>query len=249
MPTLAEQIAFFEKNAYVFIPNALSAAEVKTVNEAIDGNRAEYPSLWGQGNRSQSVQCFLAMPDVDGLLQHPSWFPIAKAVLDNDIVFSEFSIMIRSGYSKAGIEGWHRDFQPNAKQRLKITALSVIYYLTDVNENTPRYCLVPGSNERTEPPKKLREDSEDREGEVQMFGPAGSAILVNAGIWHCGRWSDGPAERRTVHLYFQPGSIPPVSQHNIFPRRLWDVPDAEQRKFFSHFNTLSKAVAGDYAAK
>lgn len=248
--TLQDQIAFFEKNHYLIIPGALAAGEVAGINAAIDASLKNHRSLWygKEDGRLQSVHCLLTMPQCDLLLRHPSFFPIARQALDNDIVFSEFSIMIRAGNQKqAGVEGWHRDFMPNPKQRRGITALSAIYYLTDVDETTARYCLVPDSSQMTEAPPKLREDNEDRAGEVQVFGKAGTVVLVNAGIWHCGRWGTGPRERRTAHIYFQPSSIPPVSGHNIYPRRLWDVTDTEQRRFFSHFNPLTAAVAGDYA--
>jgi len=245
--TLQDQIAFFEANQYLFIPEALTLEEVTRFNAAIDHSRRDHPALWSSGARSQSVQCLLPTREFDTILRHPSFFEVARHVLDNDIVFSEFSIMIRAGSQKEGTtEGWHRDFGVNEKNRLGISALSAIFYLTDVDETTARYSLIPGSTRESEPPKKIREESEDRVNEKQMFGPAGSCILVNAGIWHCGRWGGGPRERRTIHMYYQPSNIPPVSNHNVFPRRLWDVKDGEQRRFYSYFNPLTRAVVSDY---
>jgi hypothetical protein len=129
---------------------------------------------------------------------------------------------------------------------LKIQSLSAIFYLTDVDETTARYSLVPASNEMEEAPKKVQEESEQRVGELEMLGPAGTVILVNAGIWHCGKWGHGPRERRTIHTYYQQSLTEAVSNHSIFPRRLWDVPDPEQRRFYSHFNAMTRAVVADY---
>ncbi|MCE9590484.1 MAG: phytanoyl-CoA dioxygenase family protein [Planctomycetes bacterium] len=248
--TLDEQLAFFQTNQYLFYPTALTKDEVGRLNEAIDRNRRDHPALWSSGVRMQSVQCFLEMPETDFLVRHPSFFPAAKRILNDDIVFSEFSIMIRAGGQKEGsVEGWHRDFTPNDKNPHGVSALSPIFYLTDVDETTARYSLIPASNRIETPPAKIKEESEDRVNEKQMFGPAGSCILVNSGLWHCGRWGAGPRERRTIHMYLQPSNIPPVSNHNIFPRRLWDVKDPEQRKFYSHYNPITRAVVDDYAAK
>ena len=245
--TLRDQIDFFEKHHYLRISNALTRNEVDRVNAAIDRNRQEYSMLWGKGNRMQSVQCFLVMPVVDFLIRHPSFFAVAEHALDGDIVFSEFSAMIRAGNQTQGtVEGWHRDFPPNPKHRLKIQSLSAIYYLSDVDETTARYCLVPASHEMEEQPKKIREDKEERVGEAEMLGPAGTIILVNAGIWHCGKWGHGPRERRTIHTYYQQSVNEAVSHHSIFPRRLWDVADPEQRRFYSHFNAMTRAVVTDY---
>jgi hypothetical protein len=126
-----------------------------------------------------------------------------------------------------------------------ITALSAIYYLTDVDETTPRYCLIPASQYIDEP-KKVGEAGEARENEVDMMGPAGSVILVNAGIWHCGKWGHSPHERRTVHIYYTQSTTPPMANHTLYPRRLWDVEDEEQRRFYSKHNALTQAVARDY---
>jgi ectoine hydroxylase-related dioxygenase (phytanoyl-CoA dioxygenase family) len=245
--TLAEQIAFFEKNDYCFIPAALSRGEIDRLNAAIDRHRAASPALWSQGARSQSVHCLLDLPEFDFLLTHGSFLPLARAILDGEVVFSEFSVMVRAGSQKPGVEGWHRDFMPNPKHRLGVTGLSAIFYLTDVDEMTARYTLIPGSHAREDAPKPIDDAKTRFEGEAEMLGPAGSCILVNAGIWHAGKWGDGPRERRTVHMYHQSPSVPPVSNHTIIPRRLWDVPDPDRRRFFSHFNELTRAVAGDYA--
>lgn len=243
---LDEQLAFFEKNDYCVVPGALSRAEVDRLNAAIDRSRAASPGLWSQGARSQSVHCLLDEPDFDLLLRHRSFFDLAKAILDGEMVFSEFSAMVRAGNQKPGVEGWHRDFMPNPKHRLGVTGLSAIFYLTDVDRDTARYSLIPGSHAREAAPEPIAEGATDYKEEVEMLGPAGTCILVNAGIWHCGKWGAGPRERRTVHLYFQHPSVPAVSNHSIFPRRLWDTDDAKRRRFFSHFNAITKAVAGAY---
>jgi hypothetical protein len=125
--------------------------------------------------------------------------------------------------------------------------LSAIFYLSDVDRTTARFSIIPGSHAREEGPKPVAPDSDDYIDEFEILGPAGTCVLVNAGIWHRAKFGAGPRERRTIHLYYQQSSLPQQSEHNIFPRRLWDVDDAEQRRFFSHFNTLTKAVAADYA--
>lgn len=243
---LQRQIDFFETNHYLCLPAALAPAEVAAVNAAIDRSREQFPRLWSTGNRMQSAQCLLSMPEADFLIRHPAFFAVANHALDGDICFEEFSVMIRAGgMEKGSIEGWHRDSRPNPEHRLGIRALSAIYYLTDVDETTARYALIPASQELPEP-RKVSEESEEREGEIEMLGPAGSVILVNAGIWHCGKWGHSPRERRTVHIYYGQSTTPCLSNHTLYPRRLWDVPDEEQRRFYSKHNALTQLVARDY---
>lgn len=245
-PSLDEQIAFFAKNDYFLFHNVLSREECDRLNKAIDRNRAQNPAFWGEGARVSSSNCLLGMPECDYLIQHPRIFPLAKAIVP-DIVFSEFGIMIRAGGQKPTATGWHQDCGLNEKNKYQVTALSAIYYLTDVDKTTARYSLIPGSHAKAEKPKLVAPDSLDSENEYEVLGPAGTCVLVNAGIWHGGKIGSGDRERRTIHTYYQPESIPQFSPHNVYPRRLWDVGDPEQRRFYSHFNPLTKAIAEDYA--
>src|SRR5262245_42591768 len=140
--TLQEKIAFFEKHHYLLIPNALSPAEVAMVNKVIDRQKGD----WGNAVRIQSATCLTDAPEYDFLIRHPSFFPVAQHAMDNDIVFSEFAVMIRSAAAEArGPDGWHNDFPPNPAHRLGFHSLSAIYYLTDVDRTTARYVLIPGS--------------------------------------------------------------------------------------------------------
>src|SRR5262249_18414895 len=154
-------------------------------------------------------------------IRHPSFFAVASHALDGDIRFEEFSVMIRAGnMEKGSIEGWHRDARPNPEHRLGIRALSAIYCRTAVDESTARYPLMPASQKLPER-RKVSAEREEREGEIEMLGPAGSVILVNAGIWHCGKWGHSPRERRTVHIYYGQSTTPCLSNHTLYPRRLW----------------------------
>lgn len=244
--TQQDRIEFFETNHYLVIPNALKASEVDLLNDAIDRDREHFAASWRQGKRSQSAQCLLSMPEADFLIRHPAFFEVARHVFDGDIRIEEFGIMLRDGnMEKGSTDGWHGDALPNPEHRLGIRALSSIFYLTDVDETTARYALVPNSQDQPEP-AKVSDESDLRVGEVHLLGRAGTAILVNAGNWHCGRWGESPRERRSVHIYYGQSTTPSMSNHTIIPRRLWDVDDQAQRDFYSKHNAITRAVAADY---
>jgi hypothetical protein len=240
-----DPITFFETHHYLVIPDALTPDEVAAVNAAIDDDRERNAACWSKGARMQSANCLISQPAFDFLIRHPSFFEVARHVFDGDICFEEFSVMIRAGGQPEGsVEGWHRDSTADPTHRMGIRALSAIYYLTDVDETTARYALVPASQQLPEPARTG--NGEEREGEVEILGPAGTCLLVNAGIWHCGKWGHGPRERRTAHIYYGRSTTPPLSNYTIFPRRLWDVPDPEQRRFYAKQNAITRMVAADY---
>src|SRR5256885_480974 len=115
---LADQIRFFEDNHYLLIPGALAHSEIQQLNAAIDRDRLQFPDLWTNGPRMQSATCLLNLPEADFLLRHSAWLPLAQHLLDDDIVFDEFSVMIRAGNQQSGkVEGWHRDVTPDEQHR------------------------------------------------------------------------------------------------------------------------------------
>eukprot|EP01047_Picozoa_sp_COSAG01_P027216 COSAG01_NODE_1789_length_9228_cov_4.869989_7_plen_181_part_00 len=93
--------------------------------------------------------------------------------------------------------------------------------------------------------------------EQPIYGPAGTAVLYDIGIFHTrmdgfdlqARKTIAEPERtvgrRTVHQYFSRGGwlgtsrrpAPPLTDWNIQPQRLADSPDREERIFFGHWNT------------
>jgi ectoine hydroxylase-related dioxygenase (phytanoyl-CoA dioxygenase family) len=242
-----DHLAQFKAQRFTVIPNALSTDEVRRLNEAIDKSMKHFPELWYGKERKQSVQCLLAEPEFDLTIRHPAYFPIIRQAFGDNAAFAEFSAMVRQGgHTGATVEGWHRDFAPDTSHPQAIRAISVIIYLTEVDKTTARLCVVPGSSLKETAPVLLSEENDRYEAEVEVMGPPGTAAITDASNWHCAKWGKGPRQRRTIHLYFQSSTIPPVSNQNITPRRLWDSPDPQLRKFYSHQNALTRAVTLDY---
>lgn len=239
--TLDEQYDFFLKNHYCLFPSALSPDEVASINAAID--RSIVRDGWaGPGPRATFVQPLLTSTDFDSLPRHKSFFPLASRIFEGDIALIEFAIMTRPGNQPTPTKptGWHQDFGISEHDPLGITALSAIMCLTDIDRTTARYSLLPNSHRGDKKPEAVREGSDDVVGEVEVVGPAGTIVLVNAGIYHTGKPGSGPRERRTIHTYMQRTSFPSVSNHSIIPRRLWDVEDPADRRFYSHFNEVTR---------
>jgi hypothetical protein len=248
--TLDEQYEFFLKNHYCLFPSALSPDEVVSINAAIDRSLAR-DGWGGPGPRATFVQPLNTTTDFDILPRHRSFFPLASRIFDGDIALIEFAIMTRPGNQEAPTKptGWHQDFGICEHDPLGITALSAVMCLTDIDKTTARYCLLPNSQRGDKPPQPVAEGSQDVVGEVEVVGPAGTIVLVNAGIYHTGKPGTGPRERRTIHTYMQRTCFPSVSNHTILPRRLWDVEDPAQRRFYSHFNDVTRAALEAEAAK
>lgn len=239
--------AAFARDGFLVLPGALTAAEVAELNAAIDRHRARFARLWmerGEGGRSQSVHVLLSCPEFDAGIAHPAVLPLVEALVGADAVFEEHSVMIR-----APVDGeppqtvWHRDVRHLSDHPYGLFALSVVYYLTDVEATTHTFACVPESVEVKRAPREALPACDGAAGR-DLLGPAGTAVLFNAGSCHAGRVRTTPRERRTVHIYYGHAGQVPLSEHTICPRRLVEHPEPSARRLFARPNQITRAVLG-----
>lgn len=240
--TTGESLAFYQENGYVVVPDALSAQEVQIVNEAIDRDLSENKPLWrNHGNgRLQSVHALLAQPDLDATARPPRLLPLMEAILGQDICVEEHSVMIRAPNPDGPVEcHWHRDATHLPNQPYHTRYLSIVLYLTHVSDVTHTFSVLPGTSQAPELPALNACDlSEAR----HLIGPAGTAILFNTALLHAGNVRQTPSERRTIHLYCGRSTDAGLSNHTIFPRRLWHGKDEATRRYYSRPNLITRLL-------
>jgi hypothetical protein len=244
-PVSREQVAGFAEEGFIILPAALSTAEVADWNAAIDDHRQRYPRLWaarGEGGRVQSVHMLLSCPILDVGITHPAVLPLVTELVGDDVVCEEHSVMIRAPIAdEPPPTSWHRDMRNDPDHPLGIHGLSVVYYLTHVDESTHCFSAVPES-------AAIKRGGDlpgcDGAGGRDLLGPAGTAVLFNGGSCHAGHLRRTDRERRTVHIYYGHRGQEPLSEHTIFPRRLIDHPDTGVRRMFARPNQITRAVHG-----
>lgn len=235
----------FYRDGFCVLPEALTAAEVASLNAAIDTHRRDYPGLWqarGEGGRHQCVTALLTDPVFDHCLLHPDLLPLISQLVGDEVVIEEHSVMVREPIVAAPpAAGWHRDRPNNPDHPAGIEALSLVYYLTDVDETTHCFSIVPEAVEVKRGPQAGLSAC-DGSGARDLVGPAGTALLFNAGSCHAGRLRATPRERRTIHIYFGLASHKPLSNHTPMPRRLVEHEDEAVRSLFRRPNDLTRAI-------
>jgi len=243
---MEEAVEFFRQNGYWIIPQALSRSEVDALNQAIDADRKAYPSLWmsrGEGGRFQSVSVLLTQMVFDRTIYHPAVLPLVEELMGGEVRFEELSAMVREpleGEPPASV--WHRDTGHLPEHPLALRNLSVVYYLTDVDEDTHCFGVVP---EDAEAKRKLPADKDGSRGQG-LYGRAGAAIFFNAGSCHAGVVRRTPADRRTIHIYYGHPSQPHLSNFTVVPRRLLEAPQEEIRRLFSRPNLTTQLILKNF---
>ena len=185
------------------------------------------------------MSLLLSCSDFDASIRHPSVLPRIESLMGEEACFEEHSVMIREPVVGDPPETtWHRDTGHLPEHPLAILHLSAVYYLTDVDESSHSFGIVP---EGVEEKRKMPTDR-DSSGGIGLYGAAGTAILFNAGSCHAGMLRQTDRQRRTVHIYYGHRSQPPLSNHTVFPRRLVDAGDKATRKLFGRTNTITNLV-------
>ena len=273
-PDQHEEIcAFFRAEGYAVIVGAMDQGEVDHLNNFFSSTQADpkWMRAWGLGDVREGYhnnqgliysQPLLDHPELDKYTQHPGNYRVVCDLLGGDDKprHAEFNFReAPEGAGKRAMNVHHDAAQDSRINRDPYGApdwMCAIHYLTDVNENTPAFAVVPHSHLQLTL-KDAYENIPDY-SEQPLFGPAGTCVLYDTALYHTrldGKDDSGKI-RRTVHQYYARGSwdedgrgpTPPLTNWNVFPKRLAASEDPDKRRFFSHWNTaMCEWAASDWS--
>lgn len=246
MSSVKDQLETYKEQGYLVVADALDAGQVDAINAAIDTDRARPSSFWierEEGHVALSVHMLLACEAMDVSMRPPRLMPLLEGILGEDICAEEHSVRIRKPFDGDPYCHWHRDGGgwPNLSPRPPYHThyVSVAFYLTDVDETTHTFSVLPGSGQSDDLPALEQYDLSKAH---HIEGPKGTAVVFNAGMYHAGNVRRTARERRTVHIYCGRASDPPISNHTIFPRRLWEAKDEITRRYYARPNAITRLL-------
>ena len=264
---LTEASQYFATHGFAVLRQALTSAELSQLNTFFDQSQSAHPEQWGLGSRRKPhhrnqglilSQPLLDHPELDAWLQHPGAYPLIEAALGGSdaVRWSEFNFREAPAGAGPGQMNFHHDAV--MADRFTRTPygpcdwVCSIHYLTDVDTESPAFCVVPGTH-RFESLQDAYETLGDAYVEVPIYGEAGTAIIYDTAIYHTRLDGTGTKGRRTWHQYYARGGFvrsalpqtnryvrppsPPLTDWNLIPKRLAEHADPAMRLFFSHWNT------------
>jgi hypothetical protein len=195
------------------------------MNHALDQVRESYLDEWAvlSDSYAATANVIKHTPDFDPAIENPAILQPLLAILGPDITFEELDIIVRKPTRNLDeVKGFHRDHIRDYNRRMEITAISAVYYLTDVTESDHSFTIIPGTHGRL---VDMRPSDCAPHLEVDLTGPAGTAILFHSRCLHTGKLKPESRERRSLHLYYDKLTNPRTSEWTDFPPRLYQKND------------------------
>jgi ectoine hydroxylase-related dioxygenase (phytanoyl-CoA dioxygenase family) len=188
----SKEKSFFLEHGYLVVENILEGAYLKQVQAAFD-------EAWEAENAPPCNQHrLLKYPAFRELIEHGPILDRHRAIFGQQVQLLQYELLRQGPRSEVPERTWHRDFAFPAEQPL---AINTILFIDDITPAQGPTRVVPGSHKLADgpPAAKIHEPLQD---EIAVTCPAGSAIFINAPIWHSGSRNVSDGLRRGIYLYY-----------------------------------------------
>jgi hypothetical protein len=222
---LDDMVRHFDLQGYLRVENALTADQIRRLDQAVDRHLKDCPDDWMALSDSfcEAIDVLPHTAAFDEVIESPLLLEILKAILGENLTFEEFAIMLRNPTANLNeIKGWHRDIVRDYERRKEIYAVSVLWYLTDVSPTDHCFCIVPESHNRL---VDLNPCDVAAAAGVDLIGSAGTAVLFHARAIHNARLKKYSTQRRTLQAYFSNRLDQRTNEWTSIPPRLYQKSD------------------------
>lgn len=209
-PAAAAITEALDRDGFVAIPDALSAAQLTAIRDRIaalavaEGDRAGLEVHQEQGS-ARLADLVNKGEMFDVFYTHPLVLAGVAHVLGGDVKMS--SLNSRAALPGQGHQGLHADWGVSDLSDTGLDAgyqvCNSIWLLDDFTPDNGATRAVPGSHRSGTTPAEVMDDpAADHPDQVLLLAPAGTAVIFNSHLWHGGTVNRTDEPRRAVHCYF-----------------------------------------------
>jgi len=235
----AAQLAEYEDQGFLTLPDCFSDQEVRVINRELDALRArELPGSVTERD-GQTVRALHGVHMISEIMRrlsrHPRIVMPVRQMLGEDIYVHQFKINMKAAF-KGDMWPWHQDYiywQVEDGMRAP-RAITVAQFLDDVNEFNGPMLFIPGSHRHGVMSAPTRDDASDwhahvsadlkytltpetvsrvvkERGIVSTKGRRGSVVFFHCNVVHGSATNMSPFERRIAFVTFNSVSnaLPP----------------------------------------
>jgi phytanoyl-CoA dioxygenase PhyH len=203
-----EQRAVFDRDGYLFIPNALCPEEVRLYTETIDRVAAEHPDYRPGKPLTPWNGVAHLHPVLTELIDHPRHVGFGYDLYGELLKLHNSQFFLRPP-GKSGTK-WHNDgaravpyavYAPVIPLQLKVA-----YWLTDLpRERMGNLVIAPGSHRSQHFPAYTK--PVDVPGQVAVCVPAGTMMLINGNLFHTVQDNDSEVTRYNLFYTYCPSWV------------------------------------------
>lgn len=201
-------LALMWRDGYVLMEDALTPSQVDEFSRAFDIQLEQHQPEPG-ATRVEVSRILERDPVFETLMDLPTTFPVARAVLGADIELASGGELDYKLPRTPAYIAWHNDFQwmtdvPYPRQNFWVRCT---YFLSDVREETGPFTLLPGTHLKNHvcPPEMNEASGQPKfmAGQIGITGRAGSCLINNTEIWHTNSPLTGNLPRRLIMILYK----------------------------------------------
>jgi ectoine hydroxylase-related dioxygenase (phytanoyl-CoA dioxygenase family) len=206
-----EQREQFDRDGYLILRGALSAAEVDRYSAALDEvyDAREAAGALAADRSMHQLSAVDSCPDVVDLIDHPKTFPLVWSILgwNVHIYHSHLDIHPPLREPKPFRFEWHQDggrqnreLEVSPRPRMSV---KLAYWLSDVSETgRGNLKIVPGSHltDWIQGPPRRDVEWPDPEGAIEVQVAPGDVVFFDRRIWHCRSNNYSEITRKAIFL-------------------------------------------------
>lgn len=240
-----EERAFFNRQGYLVVPDALDRPTLDRLTAAVDRVDARERTPTHGAERLLSFSNILPEDETfQALTDWPRTFPKVWGILGWNIYVyhTHLDVTPRLSAPPANPVAWHQDsmrvneemeFHPRPRLSLKIG-----FYLTDVTgPDWGNTLLLPGSHLQDE--LDVGDGVASPPGAVPLRVPAGTALLLDRRVWHSRSPNFGPHTRKVIWMGYAYRWLRPKDEMTV--RQLLETADPVRRQLLGHFPSANGA--------
>ncbi len=167
------------------------------------------------------------------LLTHSRVLPLVKHVLNDSVKLSSLNVRsVNAHWNRP--QPLHCDMGAVA-DGLGYWVCNVVWMLDDFKQDNGPLRVVPGSHRwRKLPQDALKDPAIDHPQQITLTGSAGSAIVINAHLWHGGMANHTAQSRTAIHAFYCRRDKPQQQyQKQLLPAEVQELLPPELRELLA----------------